>query len=307
MKINRSKILSPLLLLFTAMIWGSAFVAQSVGSRSLDPWTFVFSRYVLSSLVLLPVTLFSEKRTGTEEKPEEKKTLLKGALFCGFFLGLASIAQQAGIRYTTAGKAGFITTLYVVMVPLISFFLGRKPERKTWLCTFLGLTGLYLISVKENFTIGKGDALVILCALLFSFQIICVGYYSARVRNVVKLSNLQFLVASLVVLPGMLLSEKPSITDICEGALPVLYAGIFSGAIGYTLQVVAQKNTDPAVASLIMSMESVFAAITGWIVLGQSLSPRETAGCAILFIAVILSELPFSLPERRHSRNKDGN
>jgi len=307
MKLNKTKIISPLLLLITALIWGSAFVAQSVGSRSLDPWTFVFTRYVLSALVLIPVSVFSEKKAGKEENPAEKKTLLKGALLCGAFLGLASIAQQAGIRYTTAGKAGFITTLYVVLVPLISLFLGRKAERKTWICTLLGLSGLYLISVKENFTVGMGDALVILCALLFSFQIICVGYYSVRVRNVIKLSNLQFMAAALIVLPGLLIFERPSITDICEGAPSVLYVGLFSGAIGYTLQVVAQKNTDPAVASLIMSMESVFAAITGWIVLGQSLSPRETAGCGILFLAVILSELPVSLPERKHSRNKDGN
>ncbi len=300
---NRTKLISSLLLLLTSLIWGSAFVAQSVGTEYTGPWTFVFSRYVLSTLVLIPVTVLTNKIP--DKRNEENgslKTCITGGICCGLFLGSASIAQQAGIAYTTAGKAGFITALYVVLVPLFGFFFGKKADKKVWFCAFLGLCGLYLISVKEGFSIGKGDALVMLCALLFSFQILCVDYFSVRVRNVVLLSNIQFFVSALIGLAGMLLFEEPSLNAILKGSVPILYAGILSGAAGYTLQMIAQKNTDPSVASLIMSMESVFAALTGWFILGQSLSPRELTGCIILFTAVILSELPHvSLPLKSHT------
>ncbi|MCR4590636.1 MAG: DMT family transporter [Lachnospiraceae bacterium] len=304
---KRSKIISSLLLLLTSLIWGSAFVAQSVGTEYTGPWTFVFSRYVLSTLVLIPVTILTNKAAHNDNTEAENRSSVKnyitGGLCCGLFLGLASIAQQAGIEYTTAGKAGFITTLYVVLVPLISLFFGKKAGKKVWFCAFLGLCGLYLISVKEGFSIEKGDALVMLCALLFSFQILCVDHFSAKVKNVVVLSNIQFFVSTLIGFTGMLIFERPTPEGIIKCAVPILYAGILSGAAGYTLQMVAQKNTDPSVASLIMSMESVFAALTGWLILGQSLSPRELTGCIVLFTAVILSELPDTvLPSfKRHT------
>ena len=298
MKKNQLKLISNLLLLLTALIWGIAFVAQSVGTDYVGPWTFVFSRYVLSAAVLLPVTLLTDRRAekaanvSTDQK--SFRAYLRGGACCGILLGIASIAQQAGIQYTTAGKAGFITALYVILVPLIGLFLGKRPEKKIWLCVALGLLGLYLISVKEGFRIEKGDALVMVCAFVFSLQILSVDHFSSRVLNPVKLANLQFVFCALIALVGMLLFEKPQFSAILDAAVPILYAGVCSGAIGYTLQIVGQKNTDPAIASLLMSLEAVFSALAGWVILHEALSARELLGCMFVFLAVILAELPVS-------------
>ena len=315
MKERRRKQISNLLLLVTALIWGIAFVAQSVGMDHVGPWTFVFFRYVLSALVLLPVALL----IGQKNKKERERTAgqsdaagipgsktsgyLKGGLLCGVFLGSASIAQQAGIQYTTAGKAGFITALYVILVPVLGLVIGRKPEKKIWICVILGLAGLYLISVKGGFSIGSGDLLVILCAFLFACQILCVDHYSSRLENLVLLSVLQFVVSAVIGGIGMLLFEQPSADNILAAAVPILYAGILSGAVGYTLQVIAQKHTEPAVASLLMSLESVFSALAGWVILRQALSARELTGCILVFAAVILAELPLNMLLRKR---KDG-
>ena len=311
MKERRRKQISNLLLLVTALIWGIAFVAQSVGMDHVGPWTFVFFRYVLSSLVLLPVALLigrknkkerevSADRRDAEGIPVSKPSgYLKGGLLCGVFLGSASIAQQAGIQYTTAGKAGFITALYVILVPILGLVIGRKPEKKIWICVILGIAGLYLISVKGGFSIGSGDLLVILCAFLFACQILCVDHYSSRLKNLVLLSALQFVVSAVIGGIGMLLFEQPSVDSILAAAVPILYAGILSGAVGYTLQVIAQKHTEPAVASLLMSLESVFSALAGWVILGQALSARELAGCVLVFAAVILAELPLDMLFRK--------
>ena len=315
MKERRRKQISNLLLLVTALIWGIAFVAQSVGMDHVGPWTFVFFRYVLSALVLLPAALI----IGQKNKKERERTAgqsdaagtpgsktsgyLKGGLLCGVFLGSASIAQQAGIQYTTAGKAGFITALYVILVPVLGLVIGRKPEKKIWICVILGLAGLYLISVKGGFSIGSGDLLVILCAFLFACQILCVDHYSSRLENLVLLSVLQFVVSAVIGGIGMLLFEQPSADNILAAAVPILYAGILSGAVGYTLQVIAQKHTEPAVASLLMSLESVFSALAGWVILGQALSARELTGCILVFAAVILAELPLNMLLRKR---KDG-
>ena len=293
MKPKQIRIISSLLLLLTAMIWGGAFVAQSIGVAHVGPWTFVFSRYAISSLILLPVSRMVDRRI---EKKEGRKDPLRlsilGGLCCGFCLGSASISQQIGIQYTTAGKAGFITALYVVIVPVLGLFLGRKPSAKIWLCVGLGLAGLYLISVKEGFSIGQGDILMILCAVLFSFQIMSVDTFSARLRNGVRLSNIQFMVVMLMGLTGMLLFEHPTMEAVRAAAGPILYAGVLSGAVGYTLQIVAQKYTDPTVASLLMSLESVFSVLAGWLILHQGLNHREIMGCALVFAAVLLSEIP---------------
>ena len=311
MKDRRRKQISNLLLLVTALIWGIAFVAQSVGMEHVGPWTFVFFRYVLSALVLLPVALLIGKKNKKERevsadrndavgtavnKPSE---YLKGGLLCGVFLGSASIAQQAGIQYTTTGKAGFITALYVILVPILGLVIGRKPEKKIWICVILGIAGLYLISVKGGFSIGSGDLLVILCAFLFACQILCVDHYSSRLENLVLLSVLQFVVSAVIGGIGMLLFEQPSADSILAAAVPILYAGVLSGAVGYTLQVIAQKHTEPAVASLLMSLESVFSALAGWVILGQALSARELAGCIFVFAAVILAELPLNMLLRK--------
>ena len=304
MEKNHLKLISSLLLLLTAVIWGVAFVAQSVGAGYVGPWTFVFSRYVLSTLVLLPVTLLTDRRAGKTEPAPEKTPIrfyLLGGAACGLLLGIASITQQAGIQTTTAGKAGFITALYVVLVPIMAMLLGRRPEKKIWLCVALGMLGLYLISVRGGFRIERGDALVMVCAVVFSMQILSVDYFSPRVLNPVKLANLQFFFCAVFALIGMLLFETPQLSAVLDAAVPILYAGVFSGAVGYTLQIVGQKNTDPAVASLLMSLESVFSALAGWLILHEALSSRELLGCALVFLAVLLAELPVATLLRKRT------
>ena len=312
---GRIKMISNLLLLLTALVWGIAFVAQSVGTDYVGPWTFVCTRYILSTLVLIPVTCFFEKNSrnrgkassapdGPDPRGRNHKLYLAGGACCGFFLGMASLAQQAGIKYTTAGKAGFITALYVILVPLMGLLFGRKVGRRIFFCAILGLTGLYLISIKEGFRIGPGDALVILCAFLFSCQILCVDYFSERVDNAVRLANTQFFFTTLIAACGMFIFEHPDMTAIRAAGIPILYAGLMSGAVGYTLQIVAQKHTDPSVASLLMSMESVFSALAGWVILGQGLTAKELFGCVLLFTAVILSQIPAG--EQKGSKENDG-
>ena len=282
-----------LLLVLAAMIWGAAFVAQSEGTKYVEACTFVCTRYVLSAAILIPLGLVSGRKGG--RKPLDRTEVLhclKGGAVCGVFLALASLSQQVGIETTTAGKAGFITALYVVGVPLLGLFFGRRPGLRIWFCALLGVIGLYLISVKEGLSIGKGDALMVLCALIFSFQIMSVDHFSKGTDNLLLLAGLQFLTTAAVSGIGMLLFETPRWTDITAAAVPILYAGVMSGAVGYTLQILGQKYTDPAIASLIMSLEAVFSALTGWIILHERLSGREIIGCAVLFSAVILAQLP---------------
>ena len=295
MKKNRIALISNLLLLLTAIIWGFAFVAQSVGMNYVGPWTFVFSRFIIAAILLLPLSAFSEKsyRASLPEVVDEKhyKTeALLGGAGCGLCLGAASITQQIGMQTTTPGKAGFITACYVVIVPVLGIFIGKKPKKTIWLSVALALIGLYLISMHGGMTIERGDAMVSLCALLFSFQIISVDHFSEKV-NPIRLSNIQFFFASVVGLVGMLLFERPDMTGIL-GAMPsILYAGVLSSAVGYTLQVLAQKNTDPTIASLLMSLESVFSVVGGFLILHQMLSMQELIGCVSVFAAVIIAQL----------------
>ncbi len=291
---NANKMLGNLLLLITAVVWGFAFVAQSVAMDSVGPWTFVFSRFIIGGIVLIPVTRFSQKiyRDSDPEK-EKKKPRVLGGMCCGILLGLASIAQQLGMMTTSVGKAGFITALYIIMVPILGIFLGKKTSGKIWISAACSIVGLYLLSMQPGnaFRIERGDLMVILCALLFSFQIMSVDHFSVRMNPVV-LANQQFFFAALVGFVGMLFFETPTWASLIDAAIPILYAGICSSAIGYTLQVVGQRMTDPTVASLLMSMESVFSALAGWLLLHQVLSGRELLGCCIMFAAVILAQLP---------------
>ena len=290
-----------LLLVLAAMIWGAAFVAQSVGTEYVEACTFVCTRYVLSAAILIPLGLFAGRKGGKAPLDREGRLYcLKGGAVCGIFLALASLSQQVGIETTTAGKAGFITALYVVGVPLLGIFFGRKPPARIWFCVILGVIGLYLISVKEGLRIEKGDALMILCALLFSFQIMSVDHYSRGTDDLLLLAGMQFLTTAVVSGIGMCLFETPRWEDIAAAAVPILYAGVMSGAVGYTLQIVGQKYTEPAVASLIMCLEAVFSALTGWIILHERLSGRELLGCAVLFSAVLLAQLPV----KKHNRTK---
>lgn len=296
-----------LLLFLTAAIWGVAFVAQSVGMDYVGPFTFNAVRFLLGGTVLIPVLLW-KKRNGAFEKPETsgqqgasersgRHTTLVGGICCGCALSIASLLQQKGIQYTTVAKAGFITALYIIIVPVLGIFFHKKVRRLVWLAVALSVFGMYLLCIKGSFSIGKGDALVLLCAAVFSVHILVIDYFSPKADGV-ALSCIQFYTSSVICGAGMLLLETPSFQAILRGWVPVLYAGVMSCGVAYTLQIIGQKGMEPTVASLILSLESVVSLIAGWILLGQALNMKEICGCILVFIAIILAQLP----EKKHEK-----
>lgn len=289
---------SNLLLFLTAFIWGAAFVAQKA-SDSIGPMTFNGIRTFMGGLVLIPVILVMSRGKGTQQKEKDpsilkkdRRTLFLGGILCGLALFTASTLQQYGIHFTTAGKAGFITSLYAVFVPILSIVLGKKVRPVIWLCVVLGVAGLYLLSIEPGtFSLQIGDLLVLLCAVVFSCHILIIDYFSPRTDGV-KLACLQFLIAGLLGIIGMLLFEEPVIEDIMDCAIPILYAGILSCGVAYTLQIIAQKNANPTEASLILCLEAVFSVLTGAIILHERMPLRGYVGCLLIFLAVIISQLP---------------
>ena len=282
---------SPLLLLLTATIWGVAFVAQSVGMDYVEPFTFNGLRNLLGALVLLPVIYgMSGKKAAAVEK-KDTRTLWLGGVLCGLCLCVASSLQQIGIQYTTAGKAGFLTAMYIIMVPVFGLFLKKKCSPFVGISIVLATVGLYLLSIKEGFNIGKGDIYVILCAVVFSIHILVIDYFAPKC-NGVKLSCIQFLVCGVLCSVIALVVEEPTISGILAAWLPIAYAGVMSCGVAYTLQIIGQKGMNPTVASLILSLESVISVLAGWLLLHQTLSAREIIGCAIMFAAIILAQLP---------------
>lgn len=284
-----------LLLLLTAMIWGAAFVAQSVSMDYVGPFTFLCTRSILGGVVLLPViaVMGKGKRKKEEAKPDNRKLLLLGGICCGIMLFIGSALQQIGIQYTTAGKAGFITAMYMVLVPICGLFFGRKPSGKTWGAVVVALVGMYLLCLYGSGiqNLSKGDLLEMLCALGFTAHILVIDHFSPKVDGV-KMSCIQFFVCGILAGIFMLILETPSWENICNAAMPILYAGILSSGVGYTLQIVAQKDTQPTVASLLMSLESVFSLVFGWIILKEAMSGVELLGCCLMFAAIIWVQLP---------------
>lgn len=291
----KQQIKSSLILLLTATIWGSAFVAQSVGMEYIGPFTFNAIRCVLGGLVLIPVILLLNKKNdaGAEKRTkEDKKTLWTGGIACGVILCMASNLQQFGIMEASVGKSGFFTALYIVMIPVIGIFIGKRPGIKLWFCVALAVVGMYLLCMKDgSFTIERADIMLLLCALTFSFHILVVDYFSPKVDGV-KMSCIQFFVCGALSAVGMIFTETPDISNIQAAWLPLLYAGILSCGVGYTLQIVGQKGVNPVIASLIMSLESVISALAGWLILGQVLSPKEILGCVLMFAAIIITQIP---------------
>ena len=284
------------MLMLTALIWGTAFVAQSVGMDYLGPCAFTAVRNFIGCVALLPViALASRPRSGAQ--PEEaapapgKKALFGWGAACGLLLGGATLLQQAGMQTASAGKAGFLTALYIVIVPVLGIFLGRRPGLKVWMGVVLALVGAYLLSVKGGAGIASGDLLVIASAVVFSLHILVIDSVPAGVDGV-RLSCVQFLVAGVFALVLALFLESFTWRDILSAWVPLLYTGVVSSGVGYTLQILGQRTVNPTVASLILSLESVFAALAGWAILGQALSLRELFGCALVFVAVILAQLP---------------
>ena len=291
----KQQIKSSLILFLTATIWGVAFVAQSVGMEYIGPFTFNAIRCVLGGLVLIPVILVLKKKkeTGAEnQEKEDKKTLWAGGIACGVILCIASNLQQFGIMEASVGKSGFFTALYIVMIPVIGIFIGKRPGIKLWFCVALAVVGMYLLCMKDgSFTIERADIMLLLCALAFSFHILVVDYFSPKVDGV-KMSCIQFFVCGVLSAVGMLFTETPDISNIQAAWLPLLYAGLLSCGVGYTLQIVGQKGINPVIASLIMSLESVISALAGWVILEQVLSPKEILGCVLMFVAIIITQIP---------------
>ncbi|MBQ8954558.1 MAG: DMT family transporter [Clostridia bacterium] len=284
-----------LLLVLTALIWGTAFVAQSQATDDVGPFTFNAARMLVGCAALLPCIRLLDglKAKGGEAVAASgsKKTLLLGGACCGAVLFVASAFQQAGIGYTSVGKAGFITALYIVLVPLAGLLLGRKTGAALWAGVGLAVAGMYLLCMSGEAGVNRGDVLCFFCALFFTGHILVIDHFSPMVDGV-RMSCLQFFVAGALSLVAMLIFEKPDWPRVLAAWFPILYAGVLSSAVGYTLQIVAQKNVNPTLASLIMSLESVFSALSGWLILGERLTGRELAGCALMFAAIVLAQLP---------------
>ena len=284
----RTRLIAHALLVLTALIWGVAFVAQRSGMELIEPMTFNAARMALAAMAV--ATRRRERGTGPAVKISAavcRNTWL-GGLCCGTFLGAASIFQQMGLVYTDAGKAGFITTLYILLVPVIRFAVFRKKQaRLVWLAVAMGVLGLYLLCVTQSFTLTRGDALLCVCAFLFSGHILCCDHFAPR-GWLLGICAVQFAVASALSWLIALFAETPTWDKLVSAAVPILYCGLLSGGVGYTLQMFAQKHTDPTVASLLMSLEAVFAAAAGALLLGERMSARELIGCAIMFAAIII-------------------
>lgn len=294
---KKTTLRSGLLLFTTALIWGVAFVAQSAGMDYVGPFTFNAVRSIIGGFVLIPCIWFLNRgKARPESTPQSRRDLLLGGVLCGVFLAVASSFQQFGIQFTSVGKAGFITALYILLVPLLGLLFGRRPGWKIWLAVAVATAGMYLLCVKDGFSIGFGDLLVMVCALLFAVHILIIDYFSPRADGV-KMSCIQFFTCGLLCTVGMLLFEKPSLPQILDAWAPILYAGVMSCGVAYTLQIVGQRDADPTVASLILSLESVVSVLAGWLLLHQSLSLRELGGCALVFCAIIFAQLPSRAPD----------
>ncbi len=288
-----------LLLLLCSFIWGTAFVAQSAGA-GMGAYSFLAGRSWLAVVVLLPtVSAFDaiHRKQGAAygwPKGEQGKTLRKASLICGTLLFAASAAQQIGITLNpnSTAKSAFLTAMYVVLVPVFGLALGRKNSPQLWVSMVISVAGLYLLCMKNGFGgIEASDLVLLLCAVLFSFQILSIDHFAPQVDGV-RLSLLQFFVVAVESSIAAVLLETPSIAQFGENLLPIAYCGIFSSGVAYTLQIIGQKDLHPAIASLIMCMESVFSALGGWLILHQNLSARESMGCALIFVAVVLAQLP---------------
>ena len=296
----KSSLKSTLLLTLTALIWGVAFVAQSEGSNYMGSGTFIGIRFLIAALVLLPFIRVSDRKRGVSSTPKKRKALWRAGFICGFWLFVASFFQQEGIAMGTgAGKAGFITATYIVIVPIFNWILFRKRTGvAVWFGVVIALVGLWLLCMTDRLTLQKSDFLVLLCAITFSFQILAVDRFSPRF-DALKLAAIQFLVCGVL---GILVAIPMDVVSVGFAAwsaplaswsawIPLLYAGILSSAVGYTLQIVGQKGFNPTVASLLMSLESLFAVLAGWMLLNQTLTPREALGATLLFAAVLIAQL----------------
>lgn len=292
------------LLVLAAFIWGIAFVAQSTGGNAVGPYTFNCIRSIIGSIVLLPVIRLSDRLHWSRRKPvsrEDRRTLLTGGVACGIALSIASNLQQVGIYMgAPVGKAGFLTACYMLLVPILGLFLKKRCGWNVWFGVAITVVGLYLLCIQESFSIQFSDFLLLLCALSFAVQILIVDHFVGRVDGV-RMACIEFFVCGIIsAIPMLFVDMGHSVPEISEWAsafadpfawIPILYAGALSCGVAYTLQIIGQRGMNPTVASLLMSLESVFSVLAGWILLNEALSGREILGCILIFIAVVLAQL----------------
>lgn len=296
---KKTQIRNSLLLFLTAAIWGTAFVAQSVGMDYVGPFTFNSVRCFIGGIVLIPCIFLLNKimpqnneKMSPEEKIQNRKTLLIGGVCCGILLAIASNLQQVGIQYTTVGRAGFITACYIVIVPILgALFFHKKCGSSIWVAVVLALIGLYLLCINDGFSVGIGDILIMICAVMFSLHILVIDHFSPLVDGV-KMSCIQFFVCGILSAIPALFTETIVFSDILSAWQPILYAGALSCGVAYTLQIIGQKNMNPTVAALILSLESCISVLAGWVILHQTLTSKELFGCLLMAIAIVLAQLP---------------
>lgn len=308
------------LLFLTACIWGLSFVSQSKGMENVGPLTFNGIRSLLGALVVFPIACYRlriRKKSGPAAEPAKEenaeaslnglpvKLTLIGGVLCGVAYTLASTLQQYGVAYTTVGKAGFITTLYIIFVPILGIFIKKKVPKIVWFAAAMAALGMYLLCMTERFALTAGDTLVFLCAVVFAVHILIIDYFSPKTEGVI-LSCIQLFICGVVCTAGAFLFENPTWEQVQAGALPILYSGILSCGVAYTLQIIGQKGINPTIAALIMSLESVVAALAGYFAYkigflkaDQTLTVRQIVGCVIVFAAVILVQLPIGKKNKK--------
>ena len=309
-KKRRMELLGTVALLLASVIWGAAFVAQSIGMDHIEPFTFNAIRSFVGSLslavLILVVALWKRSRGGNAQKGKAEKgsakTLWIGGILCGLALTLASNLQQFGIAMTTVGKSGFLTALYIIEVPIFGLLFGKRVKPLIWGCVGIAVGGMYLLCVHENFTLEMGDLLVFLSSIAFSIHIMVIDVFAPKV-DCIRLSCIQFLVSGTLSLIPMLIFETPNLSSILLAAVPILYAGIMSSGVAFTLQIVGQKWVSPSVTTLLMSLESVFALVFGMIILHDIPSPREGVGAALVFLAILLAQLDVT---KKNAKKSDG-
>ena len=298
---NKFVLRQSLILLLAAVIWGGGFVAQSVGMDYVEPFTFIAVRNVIGALVLIPCIALmdrinkrqdSKSGANTIKNKGNVRTLIIGGICCGICLFTASSLQQFGVKYTTVGKAGFITAMYMVLVPIVGIFFHKKAGKKVLVAVALALIGMYLLCMtRGELYLQTGDLLMFACAVGFTFHILTIDHFSPLADGV-KMSCIQFVTCAVLSGIFMLVFETPSIESILAAWLPILYAGALSSGVAYTLQIVGQRGMNPTAASLILSLESVVSVLAGWIILHQALTPRQIIGCILAFAAIVLVQLP---------------
>lgn len=306
-----------LILLLTAIIWGTSFISQKLGMNYIEPFTFGASRFLLGAVALIPVILIfdalNKKKRNVKSVEETKrefsnKDLIMGGILCGSALFLGASCQQWGIVYTTAGKAGFITALYIVIVPLFGIFMHKKINLLTWIGVVLAVVGLFFLCIQEDFSIQRGDIVVLVGTVFWALQIIVVDVYVDKTEGI-KLSFVQFVTAGILSAIAAVIFENPDINEIIACGGPILYTAIMVVGVAYTLQIIGQKYTNPTVAAIILSMESIFAVISGAIFLNESMSAKELIGCILMFIAVIITQVEprdiFGLVKKAYISDKE--